>query len=102
MSIFKKYKIDSKEVNSESENSSPSFQRPKKNDFKYSIRVENFGQLEKFLKLKEDLIQGKIEEKDLSKKDLDGVTKLLKEEIAQNELTIKSLQSQIAKYKKNN
>ena len=102
MSIFKKYKIDRKEADSETGSPSPSFQNYKRNDFKYAIRVENFGQQERFLKLKEDLIQGKIEEKDLSKNDLDAVTRLLKEEIAQNDIKIKNLQSQIAKYKKNN
>ena len=98
MDIFNNKKSNNTNIK-ETCNTSP---KPAQKRFRDSIRIESFNLKARLIRLKEDLIAGRIKEKDLNKKDLDGVTRLLKEELAQNEMKIKNLQAQIAKHKKNN
>ena len=100
MELFKRKKEERVKEHNTNNNQIPP--KSKTNGFKSVIKVDGIDEKLRYLKLKEDLVEGKISEKDLSDEDLDSVIVLLKEEIAQNSIKIKKLEGQIAKHKKNN
>lgn len=99
MNLFKKKEIQQyvEESNTENEENIPN---PILSDFRNEIKIEEKKPNIKLLKMKNDLMFGKITEEDLCEQELTELRELLTEEIEQKNISINNYKNKILNIRK--